>query len=55
MNLPIRVISQGLGHSDVETTQIYPDEFDTTIMDDANALIGKSVKFPRMVEVKTAS
>lgn len=39
MNIPISVISEGLGHEDIKTTQIYLDEFDTSVIDDANKLI----------------
>jgi integrase/recombinase XerD len=46
MELPIAVISQGLGHSDVETTQIYLDEFDTGTMDNANDLVSQKLKRP---------
>lgn len=39
LNVPISVISEGLGHEDIKTTQIYLDEFDTSVIDDANKLI----------------
>lgn len=39
MHLPIAVISQGLGHSDIKTTQIYLDDFDQSVIDDANDLV----------------
>jgi len=39
LNVPISVISEGLGHEDIKTTQIYLDEFDTSIIDEANKLI----------------
>ena len=39
LNIPISVISEGLGHEDIKTTQIYLDEFDTSVIDDANKLI----------------
>ena len=35
-NVPISVISQGLGHSTEQTTQIYLAKLDNTIVDDAN-------------------
>lgn len=38
-NLPIAVISEGLGHSNIKTTQIYLDTFDKNVIDDANKLI----------------
>jgi len=34
--IPVSVISEGLGHSDSRTTQIYLDSFDDDILDDAN-------------------
>lgn len=34
--LPISVIAEGLGHSDVKTTEIYLDSFDSDVLDDAN-------------------
>ena len=43
MNLPIAVISQGLGHADVETTAIYLDEFDLSVMDQAADMVSGSV------------
>ena len=43
MNLPIAIISQGLGHSDVETTTIYLDEFDMSAMDQASDALSLSV------------
>ncbi|MDD3878146.1 MAG: site-specific integrase [Bacteroidales bacterium] len=39
LNVPISVISEGLGHEDIKTTQIYLDSFDANVIDDANALI----------------
>lgn len=39
LNLPIAVISEGLGHEDIKTTQIYLDSFDKDIVDDANELV----------------
>jgi integrase/recombinase XerD len=39
LNIPISVISEGLGHEDIKTTQIYLDDFDTSVIDDANKLI----------------
>ncbi|MEI7897178.1 MAG: site-specific integrase [bacterium] len=44
MNLPIAVISQGLGHADIETTQIYLDEFETSVMDNASQVVGGGVR-----------
>ena len=43
MSLPIAVISQGLGHGDIETTAIYLDEFDNATMDEATALISEGM------------
>lgn len=39
LNVPISVISEGLGHEDIKTTQIYLDSFDDDVIDKANALI----------------
>lgn len=39
LNVPISVISEGLGHEDIKTTQIYLDSFDANVIDDANLLI----------------
>jgi len=33
------VISEGLGHSDIRTTQIYLDSFESNVIDGANELI----------------
>ena len=46
MNLSVAVISQGLGHADIETTQIYLDEFDKSLMDEASEMISRGVKQP---------
>ena len=39
MNIPIPVISEGLGHADIKTTQIYLDSFENDVVDNANDLI----------------
>jgi integrase/recombinase XerD len=39
LNVPVSVISEGLGHEDIKTTQIYLDSFETSVIDDANKLI----------------
>jgi integrase/recombinase XerD len=39
LNVPISVISEGLGHEDIKTTQIYLDSFDDDVIDKANELI----------------
>lgn len=37
--VPIRVISEGLGHDSESTTQIYLSTLDSTAVDKANSLI----------------
>ena len=39
LNIPIQVISEGLGHDSIQTTQIYLDSFETNVIDDASMLI----------------
>lgn len=40
-NMPVALISEGLGHSDLKTTQIYLASFDDDALDDANeAIVG---------------
>jgi len=39
LNQPISVISEGLGHEDSKTTQIYLDSFDDEVIDNANELV----------------
>jgi integrase len=39
LNVPISVISEGLGHEDIKTTQIYLDSFDDEVLDKANQMI----------------
>jgi site-specific recombinase XerD len=39
LNVPISVISEGLGHEDIKTTQIYLDSFDADVIDKANEMI----------------
>jgi integrase len=39
LNVPIQVISEGLGHDSIQTTQIYLDSFDKGVIDDASQLI----------------
>lgn len=43
MNIPIAAISEGLGHNDIRTTQIYLDSFNDDVIDGANELIGNSI------------
>lgn len=38
-NVPITLISEGLGHSEIKTTQIYLDSFDDDALDSANSNI----------------
>lgn len=42
-NIPISVISQGMGHTSESTTQIYLASLDTATIDKANSLILKSI------------
>lgn len=42
-NIPISVISEGMGHDSEETTRIYLASLDTSIIDEANSLIIKSL------------
>ena len=39
--VPIAAISEGMGHEDVKTTEIYLDSFDKEILDDYNEMITK--------------
>jgi integrase/recombinase XerD len=39
MGIPIEVISEGLGHEEIRTTQIYLEGLDSQTLDDANDLI----------------
>ena len=39
LNVPIQVISEGLGHDSIQTTQIYLDSFEANVIDDATKLI----------------
>ena len=42
-NIPLAVISQGMGHRSENTTRIYLDTLDNTIIDNANSLILQQV------------
>lgn len=37
--VPVPVISEGLGHGDFKTTQVYLDSFDNDVLDDANDIV----------------
>ena len=39
MNIPISVISAGMGHNSINTTQIYLDQLDNSIIDSANTKV----------------
>lgn len=39
LNIPISILSEGLGHADIGTTQIYLDSFETDVIDQANQMI----------------
>lgn len=42
-NIPLSVISEGMGHDSEETTRIYLASLDTSVIDKANSLILKSL------------
>lgn len=42
-NIPVTVISEGMGHDSEQTTQIYLASLDTSVVDRANAVILKSL------------
>ena len=42
-NIPISVISEGMGHDSEETTRIYLVSLDTNVVDKANSLILKDL------------
>ncbi len=42
-NIPISVISEGMGHDNETTTQIYLASLDTSVIDEANRLIMDSI------------
>jgi len=39
LNVPVQVISEGLGHDSIQTTQIYLESFEANVIDDATKLI----------------
>ena len=39
MGYSVEIIGEGLGHEDTKTTQIYLDDFDDDVLDNANDLI----------------
>ena len=39
MGVPTNVLQEGLGHSDLATTEAYLDCFEDEVVDDANELI----------------
>lgn len=41
---PLEVISEGLGHDSVATTQIYLTSLETTVIDHANAILMKAIR-----------
>lgn len=42
-NIPLAVISEGMGHDSEETTRIYLASLDTNVVDKANGLILKDL------------
>lgn len=45
-NIPLSVISEGMGHDSEETTRIYLASLDTSVVDGANSLILKDLCLP---------
>lgn len=43
-NIPVSVISEGLGHDSEKTTRIYLSSLDTGVIDNANRMILESVQ-----------
>lgn len=43
MNIPVSVISEGMGHESEHTTRIYLASLDSTVIDDANRQILSSL------------
>lgn len=45
-NIPLSVISEGMGHDSEETTRIYLASLDTSVVDRANSLILRDLCLP---------
>lgn len=43
MNIPIAVISEGMGHNSIKTTQVYLNSIDITRINEANKRIIKRI------------
>ena len=39
INMPVTIISESLGHSNLATTQAYLDKFESSVIDEANEMI----------------
>lgn len=44
-NLPLEIISEGLGHSDIRTTSVYLDAFERNALDRASDRVSTAIKF----------
>ena len=53
-NVPLRVISECLGHTSEKTTLIYLGLLDNTVLDQANELVTSVIVRPRQTRVRTA-
>lgn len=51
MNVPIGIISEGMGHQSYKTTQVYLDSIDTSRIDDANRCIIRSISGGKIREI----
>jgi integrase/recombinase XerD len=55
MNMPLTLISEGLGHTSITTTQTYLDRFDDNVLDDANELITGDVPKDLGIDLRHAT
>jgi integrase len=54
-NIPLRVISECLGHTSEKTTLIYLDSLDNSVLDAANEAVASALARPRMMDTATAA